>query len=195
MTERPPFKRNPISCERICSLSRLVSNSPSLAWGNSANSLLERTLDDSANKRIFIPEAFLALDECLLLSIKVVSGLEVNLTAIEKNLQAYAAFSATEPVLLELVKKGFDRQETHELLRVKSMQAWKEVQKGEKNPLKSLLLEDARISKAIAKERMTELFDVKNHVGNASEMSASIAEKIGKKIGGVKLGKTEEAKF
>ncbi len=186
-----PFKRNPISAERICSLSRLVSSTPQLAWDNAANSLLERTLDDSANKRVFIPEAFLALDECLMLANKVLNGLSVNLKAVEKNLDAYAPFSATEPILLELVQKGLNRQEMHELLREYSMQAWKEVQEGKENPLKKLLSNDTKIKKAISPQLLNGLFNVSKHTGNAGKKAAEIAASIDRKISGVKIEKTE----
>ncbi|MFH1056973.1 MAG: adenylosuccinate lyase, partial [Candidatus Micrarchaeota archaeon] len=112
-----PFKRNPMKTERICSLARLLPAYAQVAWENAALSALERTLDDSANRRVFMPEAFLALDECLIQSIKVIEGLKVNRKYISKTLNQFGPFAATEKVLAELAKKGMDRQEAHELLR------------------------------------------------------------------------------
>jgi adenylosuccinate lyase len=161
-----PFKRNPVLSERICSLCRYVSVLPQVAWENAAQSLLERTLDDSANRRIILPEAFLALDECLLLLQKILAGLEVNRQRISDNLRRFAPFAATEAILMELVKRGHSRQEMHEKLRDLCMRAWGEVDKGGENPLPRLLREDAVIGKLPGLE---EVLRVEKHVGDAEE--------------------------
>jgi adenylosuccinate lyase len=165
-----PFKRNPVLSERICSLCRYVSVLPQVAWENAAQSLLERTLDDSANRRIILPEAFLAMDECLLLLQKVLSGLEVNTQRISENLRRFAPFAATEVILMELVKKGYSRQEMHERLRKLSMRAWEEVDKGGENPLPKLLREDPIVGKL---DNLEELLRIERYVGDAEQRAES----------------------
>jgi len=165
-----PFKRNPVLSERICSLCRYVSVLPQVAWENAAQTLLERTLDDSANRRIIIPEAFLALDECLLLLRKILSGLEVNRQRILDDLRKFAPFAATEVILMELVKRGYSRQEMHERLRTLCMRAWEEVDRGGENPLPRLLREDPIIGKLPGLE---EALKVEKHVGDAEQRAES----------------------
>ncbi|MFH1056377.1 MAG: lyase family protein, partial [Candidatus Micrarchaeota archaeon] len=173
-----PFKRNPMKTERICSLARLLPAYAQVAWDNAALSALERTLDDSANRRVFMPEAFLALDECLIQSIKVIEGLKVNRKYISKTLNQFGPFAATEKVLAELAKKGMDRQEAHELLRIHSLKAWEEVQEGRENTLFHLLLKDARVTRFLKEKELQKLFDVSTHVGFAKEKSEVIAKEI-----------------
>ncbi len=91
-----PFKRNPINAEKIDSLARLLAMYPQAAWQNAANSLLERTLDDSANRRTILPEAFLAADEMLLVLLKLVSKMSIHRKSIQRNLEIYAPFACTE---------------------------------------------------------------------------------------------------
>jgi len=170
-----PFKRNPITCERICSLTRLVSNYPKTAWDNAANSLLERTLDDSANRRIWIPEMFLALDESLRLMDKVLSGLQVNLQQVEANLETYGPFAGTEAVLMTAAKRGGNRQELHEAIRESSMKAWLDVKAGKKNPLDELLAKDRRITDKVPAGEIPGLLDAKTHVGRAAAVAKKIA--------------------
>ena len=98
---------------------------PPVAWNNAAHTLLERTLDDSANRRILLPEAFLISDELLKTSTRIVRGLNINEAGIAHNLAVYAPFASTERVLMALVKLGADRQEMHERLRDQAMTAGK----------------------------------------------------------------------
>ncbi len=105
-----PFKRNPIQAEKLDSLARSLAQMPRIAWDNAAHSLLERTLDDSANRRTLLPEAFLTTDELLLVARKILGGLKVNEAAMQRNLQTYAPFAATERVLMALSRAGADRQ-------------------------------------------------------------------------------------
>jgi adenylosuccinate lyase len=130
-----PFKRNPINAEKIDSLARLQAQMPRTAWDNAANSVLERTLDDSANRRTLIPEAFLISDELLISASKILTGLQVNETAMRLNLATYAPFAAVERVLMALGKSGADRQVMHETLRQHSLAAWAAVKAGQANPL------------------------------------------------------------
>ena len=125
-----PFKRNPINSEKIDSLSRIVENAYQSAWNNAATTVLERSLDDSANRRIFIPESFIALDEMLITEIKVVKGMSIHSTATERLMSNYGVFASTERVLMELGKKGADRQKMHEVIREESLKAWVCVQEG-----------------------------------------------------------------
>jgi adenylosuccinate lyase len=117
-----PFKRNPVTAEKINSLARWVAALPRVAWDNAALSLLERTLDDSANRRLILPDAFLAVDEMLHSSLGIIRDLQVNREMIARNLQVYGTFSAVERLLMALAKAGADRQDMHERLRVHSMQ-------------------------------------------------------------------------
>lgn len=112
-----PYKRNPMRCERICGLTRFVMNLVGNAYDTAATQWLERTLDDSSNRRLSLPEAFLALDGALDLMHNVASGLVVHEATIRKNLMAELPFMATENLLMECVKLGGDRQEYHELIR------------------------------------------------------------------------------
>ena len=135
-----PFKRNPRTTERICSLGRYVLGLPAIAASNAAHSLLERTLDDSAARRIFLPEGLLAVDEMLSLARHVVDGLVVDETAIARNLDAYGPFAATEVLMLTWVDRhGASRQELHELIRTCSLEAWQAVRSGRPNPLADLI--------------------------------------------------------
>jgi len=141
-----PFKRNPILSERICSLARLPAANAQVAWANAACNLLERTLDDSANRRAIIPESFLAIDEIIALARKVVQGMTVHRHRIARNLADFAPFAGTEALLMVAAKKGADRQRTHEMLREASMRAWEAIARGEKNPLPHILAADPRLA-------------------------------------------------
>ena len=124
------YKRNPMRCERICSLSRYLMADVSNAATTASVQWLERSLDDSANRRISMPEAFLCADAVLRLVIDVVSGLRVNEKIIEKALNEYMPFFATENILMEGVKRGGDRQKLHETIRVCSMEASQKMKNG-----------------------------------------------------------------
>ena len=163
-----PFKRNPISAERICSLARYIGVLPLVAFTNASATLLERTLDDSANRRIIIPEGFLALDECLILYQKILAGLRVYPAMIKKNLERFGPFAGTEPLLMKLVEKGCDRQEMHELIRKYSLKAWESVMRGEENPIASLLKNEPLISSKLRPEEVDELLDPRAYIGEAS---------------------------
>ncbi len=118
-----PYKRNPMRCERICGLTRFVMNLVGNAYDTAATQWLERTLDDSSNRRLSLPEAFLALDGALDLMHNVASGLVVHEAMVRKNLMAELPFLATENILMACVKLGADRQHHHELIRVHAQAA------------------------------------------------------------------------
>lgn len=124
------YKRNPMRCERICSLSRFVIANAQNAPMTAAAQWLERSLDDSANRRISLPEGFLAADAILRLYYNVASGIVVNEKVISQSLMEYLPFIATENLLMEGVKRGGDRQRLHEVIRVHSMAATKRMKEG-----------------------------------------------------------------
>lgn len=131
-----PYKRNPMKCERICGLTRFVMNLVGNAYDTAATQWLERTLDDSSNRRLSLPEAFLALDGALDLIHTVASGLIVNEAMVKRNLMAELPFMATENIMMEAVKLGRDRQDVHEAIRVLSHEAGYAVkQEGKDNDL------------------------------------------------------------
>lgn len=173
-----PFKKNPIKSEQICSLSRLVVSLSRVTWDNASHMLLERTLDDSANRRIVNPEMFLATDEMLNSAVKIIEGLIVNEQRMSKNLEIYWPFSLTESVILEAVKKGADRQEIHEVCREIAMKAWEQIQEGRDNPMADLLESNDVISKYLKPSEIDQLMDFNCHLGNAPQKCREILTKI-----------------
>ena len=173
-----PFKRNPIAAENIDSLTRLVAAFPRTAWDNAALSLLERTLDDSANRRLFLPEAFLLTDEVLGRAFDLIKGLSIWPGPTARNLREYGVFAATERLLMEAVKAGGDRQELHEVIREHSLVAWQVIQVGEPNPLAENLLADPRISALVDRETGLRLLDASDYVGDAPERAREMAGMI-----------------
>jgi adenylosuccinate lyase len=179
-----PFKRNPVTAEKVCSLARFVAARPRLAWDNAAGSLLERTLDDSANRRLILPGTFLAVDEMLLGARRIVAGLVVNEAAVARNLAIYGSFAATERLLMALVRAGADRQAMHECIRTHSMAAWAAVERGEVNPLVELLCADEAIAAHLSPAQVRETLNARGYVGDAphrcrgflKELRAAIAE-------------------
>lgn len=177
-----PFKKNPFTAEKICSLARYVNFLPIVALENASSSLLERTLDDSANKRVMMPEAFLAVEEILITSEKILAGLLINEEKIKFNLNQYASFSAMESIILEAVKNGADRQKMHEALRGISIEAWDAVSRGESNPTVSLVIENKEIGKYVSKEKIEELLDIEKHIGDAPQRALNLVKQIKKII-------------
>lgn len=173
-----PFKRNPINCEKICSLCRLVRSYELDAWDNAALNILERTLDDSANRRVFLPEAFLATDEILIAMTKVIEGMTLNRDVIERNFEVFGVFAATERLLMRLVRRGADRQKLHEVIREESLKAWSAVQRGEGNPLSALLASNPEIGGFMTPEEVMESLDASSYVGIAPERAIEIADRI-----------------
>ena len=173
-----PFKRNPIRAEKINSLARYLAALSRLAWDNSAHSLLERTLDDSANRRILLPESFLTVDEMLRTANSILSKLQVNESAINRNMDIYGPFAATERVLMSLVQSGADRQEMHERIRINTMQAWEAVRQGEENPLVSIISQDAKLTEFVPEQEIRALMDARAYVGDASRRARLVAKSL-----------------
>ena len=124
------YKRNPMRCERICSLSRYMIADAMNAPMTASVQWLERTLDDSANRRIAMPEGFLCIDAVLRLCQNVTAGLHVNEAIVNRTLREYLPFLATEDLMMEAVKRGGDRQQLHEIIRRHSMAATKRMKEG-----------------------------------------------------------------
>jgi adenylosuccinate lyase len=179
-----PFKRNPISAEKIDSLGRLLAQAPRLAWDNAAHSLLERTLDDSANRRTLLPEAFLTADELLRTTTRLLKGLVVNEAAIRRNLASYGPFAALERLLMRLAAGGADRQEMHERLRQHAMSAWAAVQEGQANPLGELVAGDPVIQAYLTPSEIRESMNTAGHIGDAPQRARRLAQDARQAAGG-----------
>lgn len=175
-----PYKRNPMRCERICGLTRFVMNLVGNAYDTAATQWLERTLDDSSNRRLSLPESFLALDGALDLMHNVASGLVVHEAMVRKNLMLELPFLATENILMEAVKAGGDRQDLHERIRVHAQEAGHRVKHlGLDNNLIGLLKADPAF--ASVHDRLTDgdLLDPMKYVGRSVEQTERfIAEVI-----------------
>ena len=162
------YKRNPMRSERIASLSRYVIADALNPAITAATQWFERTLDDSANKRISIPEAFLAVDAILSLYINVVDGLVVYPKVIHQQFMREIPFMATENIMMDAVKKGGDRQELHEKIRIYSMEAGKTVKlEGKDNNLVDLIANDPAFG--LTKEEILAVMKPENFVGRAKE--------------------------
>ena len=173
-----PFKRNPINAEKIDSLARLLASFPQVVWHNAANSLLERTLDDSANRRTVLPEAFLICDEILGVMLKLVKNMTIHRENIQRNLEMYAPFACTERIMMAVSKRGGNRQEMHERLREHALVAWQAVQAGQVNPLVKRLQSDEEILRWISAAQIEELSEVSSYTGIAEPASRTLAGRI-----------------
>ena len=160
------YKRNPMRCERICSLARYVVADALNPAMTASTQWLERTLDDSANRRISLPEAFLAVDAILSLVINVVSGCTVYPAIMERHLREELPFLATENILMRAVALGGDRQELHEVIRGYSVETARRMKEtGCPNDLEEKLLADGRFH--LSREELDELLDMRKFVGMA----------------------------
>ena len=175
------YKRNPMRCERICSLSRYLMADVSNAAMTASVQWLERSLDDSANRRISMPEAFLCADAVLRLVINVVSGLKVNEKIIEKALNEYMPFFATENILMEGVKRGGDRQKLHETIRVCSMEASQKMKNGGECDLPERLADTGAFGMTAGEIR--DVLNPELYIGRCPEQVSRLVEKIRLEIG------------
>ena len=173
-----PFKRNPVNAEKICSLARYIAALPQVAWGNAAESLLERTLDDSANRRTILPEAFIAMDEILITAKRIVEGMRIDEGACARNFEKYGPFAATERVLMAAVKAGGDRQRLHERLREHSLKAWEAIRADKPNPLANLIAADQQFLHYLQPNRLKVLMEAREYVGTAKERAGLAAVTI-----------------
>lgn len=180
-----PYKRNPMKCERICGLARFVMNMVGNAYDTAATQWLERTLDDSANRRLSLPESFLALDGCLDLMHEVASGLVVNEAMVRKNLMEELPFLATENILMEAVKAGGDRQDLHEAIRVHAQAAGHRVkQEGLDNDLLDRLKNDPAFQSKARGGRLDRdlnwdnLMDPMQYVGRSVEQTERFVREV-----------------
>jgi adenylosuccinate lyase len=162
------YKRNPMRSERLTALCRfLMSNALSPAM-TAAEQWFERTLDDSANKRITVPQSFLAADAALIIASNVCSGLVVYPKVIAKHIDDELPFMATENIIMESVKRGGDRQEVHERIRVHSMEAGKQVKvNGGKNDLLERITGDPAFGMTM--DELSLILDVKQFIGRSPE--------------------------
>ena len=171
------YKRNPMRSERIASLSRYVMIDALNPAITSATQWFERTLDDSANKRLSIPEGFLAIDGILDLCLNVVDGLVVYPKVIEKHMMAELPFMATENIMMDAVKAGGDRQELHERIRELSMEAGRTVKvEGKDNNLLDLIAADPAFNLTI--EELNKSMEPSRYVGRAKEQTTAFIEKV-----------------
>jgi adenylosuccinate lyase len=173
-----PFKRNPVMSERIDSLARLLPGYAGVAWQNAATNYLERTLDDSANRRTILPEAFLCADELLSLARKIVDGMRLDERRIAQNLRTFGPFAGSEAVMMEAVKSGGDRQALHESIRDAAMLAYERLADGGDNPLADLLADDERLTRYLDPAEIRSLLDPTDHIGDAPERARALAARI-----------------
>lgn len=178
------YKRNPMRCERICSLARYLvvdaMNAPltaSVQW-------MERTLADSANRRISLPEGFLCADAILRLAQNVTNGIRVNEPIIAKNAMEHLPFVATENLLMEAVKREGDRQQLHEIIRKCSMESTARMKRGEECDLLSRLAAEPEFG--CTEQELRELLDPKLYIGRSQEQVEMFLEKVKPLISDVK---------
>ena len=179
-----PYKRNPMRCERICSLSRYLMADALNAPMTASTQWLERTLDDSANRRISLPEGFLCADAVLRLAQNVTDGLHVNEKIVERTVREYLPFMTSENLMMEAVKRGGNRQELHEIIRACSMEATARMKNGESCNLLELLSQ--RKEFGMTPEEMEALLDPKLYVGRCPQQVDAFLETVDPLIAGVK---------
>ena len=170
------YKRNPMRSERICSLSRYLMADAMNAPMTASTQWLERTLDDSANRRISLPEGFLCADAILRLAQNVTDGLHVNEKIVEKTVKEYLPFIATENLMMEAVKRGGDRQQIHEIIRKCSMEATAKMKNGEECDLLSRLAEEKEFG--LTEGEMTELLQPALYIGRCPEQVDNLLGKV-----------------
>lgn len=170
------YKRNPMRSERICSLSRYLMADAANAPMTASSQWMERTLDDSANRRISMPEGFLCADAVLRLAQNVTDGLHVNEKVIEKTVMEYLPFIATENLMMEAVKRGGDRQQLHEIIRKCSMEATARMKEGYECDLLLRLAKEKEFG--LTEEEMKELLSPSLYIGRCSEQVDAFLEKV-----------------
>lgn len=177
------YKRNPMRSERICSLARYLMADAANAPMTASTQWLERTLDDSANRRISLPEGFLCADAILRLAQNVTDGLHVNEKIIEKTVKEYLPFIATENLMMEAVKHGGDRQQIHEIIRECSMEATAKMKNGEACDLLSRLANEKEFG--LTEAEMNELLMPALYIGRCPEQVENLLNKIRPLLSGI----------
>ncbi len=170
------YKRNPMRSERICSLARYLMADAMNAPMTASTQWLERTLDDSANRRISLPEGFLCADAILRLAQNVTDGLHVNEKIVEKTVKEYLPFIATENLMMEAVKRGGDRQQLHEIIRKCSMETTAKMKNGEECDLLSRLAAEKEFG--LTEAEMNELLTPSLYVGRCPEQVVAFVDKV-----------------
>ncbi len=177
------YKRNPMRSERICSLSRYLMADALNAPMTASTQWLERTLDDSANRRISLPEGFLCADAILRLALNVTDGMHVNEKIVERTVKEYRPFIATENLMMEAVKRGGNRQELHEIIRKCSMEATAKMKNGEECDLLERLANEKEFGLTLAE--MNELLTPSLYIGRCPEQVTALLNKIKPLLEGV----------
>ena len=170
------YKRNPMRCERICSLSRYLMADVLNGYMTASTQWLERTLDDSANRRISLPEGFLCADAVLRLAQNVTDGLHVNEKIVEKTVMEYLPFIATENLMMEAVKRGGDRQQLHEIIRKCSMEATAKMKNGEECDLMTRLANEKEFG--LNETEIAELLKPELYIGRCPEQVDLFLNKV-----------------
>ena len=183
------YKRNPMRSERICSLSRYLMADALNAPMTASTQWLERTLDDSANRRISLPEGFLCADAILRLAQNVTDGLHVNEKIVEKTVREYLPFIATENLMMEGVKRGGDRQQLHEIIRTCSMDATARMKNGESWDLLADLATHPEFG--MTKQEMEAVLDPMRYTGRCAEQTHAYVEKVKPLLSGVARSQAE----
>lgn len=177
------YKKNPKDSEQICALAAAVMSFHSMAGYAAANNLLERTLNESAIRRIYIPEAFLFTDHCLIKADKVVAGLIINRDKVRRDLRTHGDFAGSGRLLVHLQQVGVPREEAYRLIQACSQQAQEAVVRGDENPLRGLLLEAIHAlpyapAQALSAEELAELVDASGYVGAAFEIAGDFLAEL-----------------
>jgi adenylosuccinate lyase len=171
------YKRNPMRAERMCSLARFLTGLPAMAAHTAATQWFERTLDDSAARRLYIPQAFLAADAVLRIALNLANGLVVNRPVIAKNVREYLPYVATENLMMAAVRAGEDRQTVHEVVRQHSHAVTARVKEGAGSPAE--LFDRLKGERAFAKVDFAAVLDPRGFVGRAPEQVAEfVAEHV-----------------
>ena len=171
-----PYKRNPMRSERICSIARYVMSLADNGAHTHANQWFERTLDDSANRRLSLPEAFLGVDVVLTLATNVIEGMAVWPHVINKRVMTYLPFMATENIIMACVKAGGDRQDLHEAVRIHSVAAAKVMKEGGENDLLERIANDEIF--AAVKDKLDTLTNPADYIGRSSQQVDEFIDEV-----------------
>lgn len=184
-----PYKRNPMRCERICSLARYLMADAMNAPMTASVQWLERTLDDSANRRLSLPEGFLCADAILRLMENVTDGLHVNEKIVDRTVREYLPFISTENLMMEAVKRGGDRQQLHEIIRENSMAATAKMKQGEPCDLMERLTKEPAFK--MSPEEIAAMLDPKLYIGRCPEQVDAFLARVRPAFAGASEGNVE----